>query len=136
MMGENLSHARENARVLIEGLREIPGAWTIPVVRDADGTDGWSPYIINAAFPPLPAEVVVRTAEERGYCISAGAACSSKKKDRTRVPESMGIPPETARCAIRISTGPSTTRQHVQGFLSAMREAIPPLLSISRGRSA
>lgn len=131
---ENIIHARENARLLIQGLREIPGAWTIPVVRDADGTDGWSPYIVSAAFPPLPAEVVVRTAEDKGYCISAGAACSSKKRDRTRVAESMGLPPETARCAIRISTGPSTTRQQVEGFVSAMRGAIPPLLSISRGR--
>jgi cysteine desulfurase len=134
-MEENLARAREHARLLIEGLRAIPGAWTIPVVRDADDRKGWSPYIVSAAFPPLPAEVVVRTAEEKGFCISAGAACSSKKKDRTRVPESMGLPPETARCAIRISTGPSTTRQQVEGFLSAMREAVPPLLSISKGHA-
>jgi cysteine desulfurase len=131
---ENMAHAQQLARLLIQGIREIPGAWTIPVVRDTDNANGWSPYIVSAAFPPLPAEVVVRTAEERGYCISAGAACSSKKKDRTRVPESMGLPPETARCAIRISTGPSTTREQVEGFLSEMRVAIPPLLSISRGR--
>jgi cysteine desulfurase len=134
-MEENLARARENAHLLIEGLRQIPGAWTIPVVRDAGDTGGWSPYIVSAAFPPLPAEVVVRIAEEKGYCISAGAACSSKKKDRTRVPESMGLPPEAARCAIRISTGPSTTRQQVEGFLSAMREAVPPLLSISKGQA-
>ncbi len=133
---QGAARARQIARLLIEGLREIPGCWTIPVARDAGGGDGWSPFIVSAAFPPLPAEVVVRTAEERGYCISAGAACSSRKKDRTRVPESMGIPPETARCAIRISTGPTTTRVQVEGFLSAMREAIPPLLSIARGRSA
>ena len=133
---ENVSRARENARRLIEGIREIPGAWTIPVARDADNADGWSPYIVSAAFPPLPAEVVVRTAEEKGFCISAGAACSSKKKDRTRVPESMGLPPETARCAIRISIGPSTTMKDIDGFLAAMKEALPPLLSISRGRGA
>jgi cysteine desulfurase len=120
----------------VDGLRAIPGAWTIPVVRDLDDETGWSPWIVSAAFPPLPAEVVVRTAEERGYCISTGAACSSKKKDRTRVPESMGLPPETARCAVRISTGPSTTRAQVEGFLAAMRESIPPLLAISSGRSA
>jgi cysteine desulfurase len=135
-MQENLIAARANARVLIEGLRAIPGAWTIPVIRNLEDDNGWSPWIVSAAFPPLPAEVVVRTAEERGYCISTGAACSSKKKDRTRVPESMGLPPETARCAIRISTGPSTTRAQVEGFLAAMRDAIPPLLAISRGRGA
>ena len=135
-MEENLRTARANVRLLIEGLRALPGAWTIPVIRDLEDDHGWSPWIVSAAFPPLPAEVVVRTAEERGYCISTGAACSSKKKDRTRVPESMGLPPETARCAVRISTGPSTTRAQIEGFLAAMREAIPPLLAISRGRSA
>jgi len=135
-MAENLIAARAHARLMIEGLRKIPGAWTIPVTRDPDDERGWSPYIVSAAFPPLPAEVVVRTAEEKGYCISAGSACSSRKKDRTRVPESMGLPAETARCAVRISIGPSTTREQVQGFLSTMAEALPPLLSISRGRGA
>ena len=131
-MEENTLRAQQNARRLIEGIRAIPGAWTIPVARSEDDAAGWSPYIL----PPLPAEVVVRTAEEKGFCISTGAACSSKKKDKTRVPESMGLPPETARCAVRISTGTSTTAEQVDAFLAAMREAIPPLLSISRGRGA
>jgi cysteine desulfurase len=135
-MEENLANARENARLLIDGLRKIAGAWTIPVGRDPADATAWSPYIVSAAFAPLPAEVVVRVAEERGYCISTGAACSSKKKDRTRVQESMGLPPDVARCAVRISTGPATTREQVQGFLSAMAAALPPLLSVSRGRRA
>jgi cysteine desulfurase len=135
-MEENLHSAREKARLLIEGLRKIRGAWTIPVTRDPDDTRGWSPYIVCAAFPPLPAEVVVRTAEERGFCISAGSACSSRKKDRTRVPESMGLPPDTARCAVRISIGPSTTAEQLRGFLDAMAEAVPPILAISQGRGA
>lgn len=131
---DNLRDAREKARVLIEGIRAIPGAWTVPVTRDPADTVRWSPYVVSAVFPPLPAEVVVRTAEEKGYCISAGSACSSKKKDRTRVPESMGLPAETARCAVRISIGPSTTIQDVKGFVAAMSQALPPLLAISRGR--
>jgi cysteine desulfurase len=133
---ENLIHARENARVIIEGLRAISGCWTVPVMRDESTSAGWSPYIVAAAFPPLPAEVVVRTVEEQGYLIATGAACSSKKRDRTRVPESMGLPADTARCVIRVSLGPTTARHQVEGFLSAMRKVLPPLLSISRGRSA
>jgi cysteine desulfurase len=133
---DNLAEARKKARLLIDGLRRISGAWTVPVTRDVDDTARWSPYIVSAVFPPLPAEVVVRTAEEKGYCISTGAACSSKKKDRTRVPESMGLPPETARSAVRISIGPSTTLPEIEGFLGAMTEALPPLLAISRGRIA
>ncbi len=107
----------------------------MPVTRDPEDAARWSPWVVSAVFPPLPAEVVVRTAEERGYCISAGSACSSRKKDRTRVPQSMGLPEDTARCAVRISIGPSTSKEDVQGFLSAMADALPPLLAISRGRA-
>jgi cysteine desulfurase len=132
-MEANLAAARANAARLIDGLRSIGGAWIIPLARGAEA--GWSPYIVSAAFPPLPAEVVVRLAEERGYCVSTGSACSTKKKDRTRVPESMGLAPETARSVIRVSLGPSTTAAEIDGLVGALREAVPPLLAISKGRS-
>jgi len=128
--------AHENTRRLIHGLREIKGAWIFPSAREEDDTARYSPYIVSAGFPPLPAEVVVRTADSRGYCISTGSACSSKKKDRTRVPESMGLSHETALAAIRVSTGPSTTAAQIDGLLAVLRQDIPPLLSIARGRGA
>jgi cysteine desulfurase len=80
--------------------------------------------------------VVVRIADGKGFCISTGSACSSTKKDRTRVPESMGISHETALSMIRISTGPATTAADIDAFVGAMKEEIPPLLVISRGRRA
>jgi cysteine desulfurase len=128
--------ARENARRLVHGLREIRGAWIFPSAREEDDTAAYSPYIVSAGFPPLPAEVVVRMADSRGYCISTGSACSSKKKDRTRVPESMGLSHETALSAIRVSFGPSTTAVQIDGLLAVLRQDIPPLLSIARGRGA
>jgi len=131
---QNLREASSKAARLIEGIRALPGAWTVPVTRDAQDAARWSPWIVSAVFPPLPAEVVVRTAEENGFCISTGAACSSKKKDRTRVPESMGLPPETARCAVRISLGPSTTMDQVDAFVAFLSRCLPPLLEMARGR--
>jgi cysteine desulfurase len=98
--------------------------------------DHYSPYILLAAFPPLPGEVVVRTMDTRGFCIATGSACSSRKKDRTRVPESMGLAPETALSAVRISVGHATARAEIDGFLAALAAEVPPLLSISKGRSA
>jgi cysteine desulfurase len=132
---ENLAAARANARRLISGLRQIPGAWIFPSTREEDDPR-YSPYIVCAGFPPLPAEIVVRIADGRGFCISAGSACSSRKKDRTRVPESMGLSHETALSAVRISFGPSTTPAHVDGLLAALKEEIPALLAISKGRGA
>ena len=133
---EDRAAARENARRLVHGLREIRGAWIFPAAREEDDSARYSPYIVSAGFPPLPAEVVVRMADGRGYCISTGSACSSKKKDRTRVPESMGLSHETALSAIRVSTGPSTTAAQIDGLLAALRQDIPPLLSIAQGRGA
>jgi cysteine desulfurase len=133
---QNMEIARGNARRLVAGLQEMRGAWIFPAARGSGDGSGYSPYILSAGFPPLPAEVVVRMADSRGICISAGAACSSKKKDHTRVPESMGLSPETARAVIRISTGPSTTPSEIDDFCAALAADIPPLLSISKGRGA
>ena len=133
-MEASLAAARENMRRLVTGLRGIPGGWIIPASRGSGDDAAFSPYILMAGFPPLPAEVVVRIADGRGYCISSGSACSTVKKDRTRVAESMGLSPETARAAIRISIGPGTEPGHIDGLLSMFREELPPLLAISRGR--
>jgi cysteine desulfurase len=136
MMKENLSAAAALSSRLVEGLRGITGAWVIPLNREAEDPGRYSPWIVSAGFPPLPAEVVVRAAEARGFCIATGSACSTRKKDRTRVPESMGLAPETARSVVRISLGPSTTTEQVDGLLAALREDVPPLLAVSKGRRA
>ncbi|HVO40137.1 MAG TPA: cysteine desulfurase family protein [Spirochaetia bacterium] len=121
---------------LISGLKGIRGFRLFPESRTGRDAGSFSPWILCGGFPPLPGEVVVRTIDGRGYCIATGSACSTKKRDRTRVPESMGLSPETALSAIRISLGPETSEDDVDGLLIALREEVPPLLSISRGRSS
>jgi cysteine desulfurase len=133
-MPQDLAAARENAARLIAGLREIHGAWIFPMARKGGDDPAFSPYIVSAGFPPLPAEVVVRIADGRGFCISTGSACSTTKKDRTRVPESMGIPHETALSMVRISFGHSTTAAEINALIGALKDEIPTLLAISRGR--
>ena len=130
---ENLAAARENERRIIEGVREIAGGWIFPMARAA-GSDGrYSPWIVSLGFPPLPAEVAVRTAETAGFLVATGSACSSKKKDRTRVPLAMGLSAENAQSAIRVSTGPSTRPEDIDAFLGMLRSAILPLVAVSRG---
>ncbi len=98
---------------------------------------GWDPTavrilyvlvsILSAAFPPVPGEVLVRVMESEGYLLSTGAACSSRKIERTRVLESSGVPRELAACSVRISIGPQTTEAEVEGLLSALRRRLPGL---------
>lgn len=130
----NLTEARRLMDRLISGLKEIRGFRLFPESRTGRDAASFSPYILSGGFPPLPGEVVVRIVDSRGYCIATGSACSTKKKDKTRVPESMGLSPETALSAIRISIGPATTDEEIDGLLGALKSEIPPLLSISQGR--
>jgi cysteine desulfurase len=122
-------------QVLVDGIRALRGGWILPPAREARDP-GWSPFILLAGFPPLPGEVVVRTMDAKGFCISMGSACSTVKKDRTRVPLAMGLSEETALSTIRISLGHATARADIDSFLETLGREIPPLLSIAKGRGA
>jgi len=130
---ENHAAASRMSQRLISGLKDIRAARIFPESRAGRDAASFSPYILSAGFPPLTGEIVVRVADEHGFCIATGSACSTKKKDRTRVPESMGLDQQTALSAIRVSLGPSTTESQIDEFLTMLRKEIPPLLSISQG---
>ncbi len=127
------ARARRLASRLVEGVRAIPGGAVFPEARRGGDDPRYSPWIVSIGFPPLPGEVVVRLAEARGYLVGTGSACSSKKRDRTRVMEAMGLPPETALCAVRVSTGPTTTEADIDGLLDALCREVPPVRALSRG---
>jgi cysteine desulfurase len=116
---------------LVEALERIPGVVLLPPSRRTEPSEGFSPYILSLAAPPLPGEVLVRALGEGGYLVSTGAACSSGKKDRFRVLEQSGVPPELARCAIRVSLGPATSREEVLGLADALRRKVPELTPLS-----
>ena len=106
---------------------------SFPESRTGQGLRGLFPVHRLRGFPPLTGEIVVRVSDAQGFCIATGSACSTKKKDHTRVLESMGMDHQTALSAIRISIGPSTIETEIHGFLAMLTEQVPPLLSISQG---
>jgi cysteine desulfurase len=130
-MDKNFAGAQKLLSFLIEGLNRIDGAVVIPLHR-LTAPELYSPYILAVAFPPVPGEVLVRVLGERGICVSTGSACASRKKDRDRVLSHMGISREVAFSTIRISTGPSTTREEAAGLLESLAAEVPGLLKIAR----
>jgi cysteine desulfurase len=64
-------------------------------------------------------ETQVMQMDLAGFAISAGSACSSGKVRASRVLRAMGLDPETAASAIRVSIGPTTTRDEVLAFAAA-----------------
>lgn len=60
-------------------------------------------------MPGVKAETQVMAFDLEGVAVSAGSACSSGKVRRSHVLGAMGVAPEAAECAIRVSFGWSST---------------------------
>ncbi len=83
---------------------------------------GASPRLPNTssvALPGVNAETMVIKLDLMGLAVSAGAACSSGKVGQSHVLSAMGLPPEIAGSAIRVSLGPDTTEKDIAAFLAA-----------------
>jgi cysteine desulfurase len=72
------------------------------------------------AIPGLRAETLLMNLDLDGIAVSSGSACSSGKVGRSHVLDAMGVAPELAACAIRISSGWCTTEQDIARLVAAL----------------
>ena len=71
------------------------------------------------SVPGMKAETAVIAFDLEGVAVSSGAACSSGKVAPSHVLAAMGVAPELARGAIRVSLGYATTDEDVGMILKA-----------------
>ncbi len=79
------------------------------------------------AVPGVKAETLVIGLDLAGVSVSAGSACSSGKVEASHVLSAMGVAPELAQGAIRVSLGFGTTSHDIERFLGAFGELIKRL---------
>lgn len=65
------------------------------------------------------AETFLIALDLEGIAVSSGAACSSGKVESSHVLAAMGVAPELAAAALRVSTGWASQSEHVDAFLAA-----------------
>jgi cysteine desulfurase len=68
------------------------------------------------------ADILVIQFDMAGFAVSAGSACSSGKVATSHVLAAMGVAPDLARGAIRISVGAATTDADVDQFVAVWRD--------------
>ncbi len=71
------------------------------------------------AVPGMLAETLVIAFDLAGVAVSAGAACSSGKVERSHVLDAMGASKDQAWAAVRVSLGPETATTDIECFVSA-----------------
>jgi cysteine desulfurase len=76
------------------------------------------------AVPGTKAETLVIGLDLAGVAVSAGSACSSGKVEASHVLSAMGLSPELAQGAIRVSLGFGTVSADIERFIGAWSELI------------
>jgi cysteine desulfurase len=76
------------------------------------------PNTSAVAVPGWSAETLVIKLDLAGVAVSAGAACSSGKVGASRALTGLGLPPDVARAAIRVSFGWQSSEADLESFLS------------------
>jgi cysteine desulfurase len=71
------------------------------------------------ALPGLAAETLLMALDLAGIAVSSGSACSSGKVAKSHVLAAMGVAPDLASAAIRVSLGWTTRTQDIEQFISA-----------------
>ncbi|MDP1730599.1 MAG: aminotransferase class V-fold PLP-dependent enzyme [Devosia sp.] len=80
--------------------------------------------VSNFAVPGLKNSVAMMGLDLLGLSVSSGSACSSGKVGPSHVLAAMGVKPELAECAMRLSLGWSSTADDVEGFLKGFGEVV------------
>ena len=86
------------------------------------------PQTLCLGIPGVMAETLVIALDLAGIAVSSGAACSSGKVASSHVLEAMGVDPDAAKTAIRLSLGWQSDTNTLDSFASAWQRVLRQVL--------
>ncbi len=109
-----------NTNEFVKKLSNLKNCTIIPPSR-IQKEELFSPYVVQVSFKNIPGNVMLRALDAKGFYISTGSACSTKKANRP-VLEAMHIPLDLRETAVRFSFGPTTTQKSLDALFEAVNE--------------
>jgi cysteine desulfurase len=109
----------------VEGLRDRLEASLLAIAPGARVFGAGARRLGNTtciSMPGVKAETQVMALDLAGVCVSAGAACSSGKVQRSAVLRAMNVQDSEAATAIRISCGWNTESDDIERLIAAWRD--------------
>ena len=89
------------------------------------------PNTVFFAAEGLDGETLVAKLDRAGYACASGSACSSAQPEPSHTLLAMGVEPNLARAAVRVSMGPDTQVADVEGFLAALVRTVNELNNLT-----
>jgi cysteine desulfurase len=83
------------------------------------------------AFPNIDGETLVGKLDREGFAVASGAACSSANPEPSHVLRAMGVVPEVARGAVRVSLGVGNSEVEIEQFINALQVTVGRLQGLA-----
>lgn len=113
---EHLMNLREHYISQIEQL--------IPEARLNGSRSQRLPGNVNFSFPNINGQELLLKLDEAGICASSGSACSSGSDDPSHVLTAIGLRPELAQGALRVTFGKDNTLEDVNYLVNKLTKII------------
>jgi len=94
------------------------------------------PNTVSFAVPGVEAATLMIALDLAGIAVSSGSACSSGKVGPSHVLKAMGVRPQLARGAIRLSLGWASTEADAERFAEAFATVMARMRAARRGAAA
>ena len=91
-----------------------------------------APHVLSLTLPDIKSETMLNFLSSKGFCVSAGSACSSHSRHISSSLVGFGLPEQEADCTIRVSFSEYNTEDEINAFGEALHEGIGSLVRIKR----
>lgn len=117
-LAQRTTHLQELRSVLESQLTSIPGV----VIFSQAGVR--LPNTVQFGLPGVDGEMLSMRFDQKGIAVSSGSACASGGGQPSPVLLAMGIAPELARSALRVSLGKASTEGEITRFIEHLKQFI------------
>lgn len=83
------------------------------------------------AFADIDGETLVGKLDREGFAVASGAACSSANPEPSHVLQAMGVAPEFARGAVRVSLGAGNNESEIDQFINTLQATVGRLQGLT-----
>ena len=83
------------------------------------------------AFNEIEGETLVMALDRQGFAVASGSACSSDSTEPSHVLMAMGVAPDLARGAVRVSLAANNTAAQIKDFLTALQGEVERLRQLT-----
>ena len=112
-------HTLQLRNQLETGLKQLPA--TTIFAHDSERLSNTCQFGIQGT----DGEMLLMQLDRKNIAVSSGSACNSQQHEASPVLTAMGIDPNLARSAIRVSLGISNTAADIDQLLSELKHLLP-----------